>query len=103
MLPCSACILAATAAVEAAAVSAAAAATAAAVAAPADAAAAGAGVLLLLLLLSLVDDGVVPAAAVRSWIPEPLFPDTSELTVLVTLLVRKFFLRFRSVAGAEDD
>lgn len=103
MLPCSACILAATAAVEAAAVSAAAAATAAAVAAAADAAAAeGAGAWLMSLLLSMVDDGAVPAAAVRSWILVPPFPDTSELTAFVTLFVRKFFLRFRSAAVTED-
>jgi len=56
--------------------------------------------LLLLLLLSLVDGGVVLAA--RSWTPEPTVPDVSKLTVFVTLFGRRFFLRFRSVADAED-
>lgn len=43
----------------------------------------------------------MPAA--RSWTPEATVPDVSELMALVTLLGRKFFLRFQSVADAEDD
>lgn len=39
----------------------------------------------------------------RSWTPEPTVPDVSELTVLIILLGRRFFLRFRSVTGADDD
>lgn len=81
MLPCSACILAATAA-------------AAAVAAAAAAAAVEA--------VWLAADPVVPLLQqLRSGAP-PL-PHVSELVMLVTLLVRTFFLRFRSALAVDEN